>query len=137
MQIYFVCNNCLIYNKIRKTFESVNVSLFQYLQTVTISPSFPNSGRKYAILEQKSLESPAIQFDDKYSNLQNFVAGVYNPKPIVDSIQEYEKYGNDGGKQRQIGTAIVNGYEAFSNIVNAAVEVRLKYKFLILYTVRT
>lgn len=98
---------------------------------VTISPSFPNSGRKYAILEQKALETLPIQLDDKYGNLQNFVAGISNPKPIIDTIQEYEKYGNDGGKHRQIGTAIVNGYEAFSNIVNAAIEVKLISKIII------
>lgn len=84
---------------------------------------FPDSGRKYAVQEQKSLESIPIQLDNKYGKIQNFVADIYNPKPIVDSIQEYEKYGNDGSQHKKIGDGIVNGYEAFSNIVNAAVEV--------------
>lgn len=64
-----------------------------------------------------------IQIDDKYGQFQNFVAGFYNPKPIVDTIYEYEKYGNDGSRHNKLGSKLVNGYEVFSNIVNAAAEV--------------
>lgn len=104
------------------TFLCVFVKIY-YLQTVR---GFPDSGRKYAVFEDKSLESLPIQLDDKYGKAQSFVASIYNPKPVVDSIQEYEKYGNDGSQHNKIGNAIVNGYEAFSNFVNKAAEV-IKY----------
>lgn len=93
-------------------------------------PDFPDSGRKYAVLEEKSLETIPIQLDDKYGQLQNFVAGFYNPKPIVDTIGEYEKYGNDGSRHKKVGTKLVNGYEAFSNIINAAAEVIINKAYI-------
>ncbi|KAG5867400.1 hypothetical protein JTB14_022631 [Gonioctena quinquepunctata] len=91
-------------------------------KTISFVPPFPDSGRTMAVLEQRNQETIPIRLDDKYGRLQEFVAGFVNPKPIVDTIQEYEKYGNDGGKFRQVGTALVGGYEALSNILNAAVE---------------
>ncbi|CAH1375404.1 unnamed protein product [Tenebrio molitor] len=89
-------------------------------KAISLSPHFPTSGRRQAVLEQESLISKA---DSAYSKLQHFVASFYNPKPIVDTIQEHEKYGNDGEKFRSVGVAIVGGYEAVSNLLNAAVEV--------------
>ncbi|XP_049825719.1 uncharacterized protein LOC109598392 [Aethina tumida] len=81
--------------------------------------SFPDSGRKHAILETESLTS---QLDAKYTQLQQFAAGLYGPKPLVDTIQEHEKYGNDGDKLRSIGTFIIGKYEGLSNALNAAVD---------------
>lgn len=40
----------------------------------------------------------------------------------MDTIQEHEKYGNDG--DRPFDRAIVNGYESFANFVNKLIEVR-------------
>lgn len=58
------------------------------------------------------------------------MASFYNPKPIVDTIQEHEKYGNDGEKFRSVGVAIVGGVEGISNLINAAIDVKfLKIMF--------
>lgn len=62
--------------------------------------------------------------DSIYSYAQQFIAGLFNHKPLVDTVQEQEKYGNDGDKYRAIGTAVVNSFEGFSNFLNSAVEVR-------------
>lgn len=45
------------------------------------------------------------------------------PKPLVDTIQEHEKYGNEGDKFLPVGRAIVNGYEGFSNFLNRLIDV--------------
>lgn len=62
--------------------------------------------------------------DSLYGYAQQFVAGLFNRKPIVDMIQEKDKYGNDGEKYRNVGIAVVNGFEGLSNFLNSAVEVR-------------
>ncbi|KYB25233.1 uncharacterized protein LOC103314730 [Tribolium castaneum] len=89
-------------------------------KTVTLTPPFPDSGRKHAVLEY---EDPFSKKDSAYGQLQQFVASFYNPKPIVDTIQEHEKYGNDGEKFRKVGVAIVGGVEGISNLINAAIEI--------------
>ncbi|XP_063931536.1 uncharacterized protein LOC135143571 isoform X2 [Zophobas morio] len=81
---------------------------------------FPDSGRTYAALEHESLVGKA---DTAYGRLQEFVAGFYHPKPIVDTIQEHEKYGNDGGKTRVAATYLIGGLEGVSNILNTIVDV--------------
>lgn len=45
------------------------------------------------------------------------------PTPLVDGIQEHEKYGNNGDKFYGAGRALVNTYEGFSNILNKVVDV--------------
>lgn len=68
--------------------------------------------------------------DSFYGYAQQFVAGIFNRKPIVDTIQEHEKYGNNGDKYRNIGVAVVNGFEGLSNFLNSAVEVsNIQLKF--------
>lgn len=47
------------------------------------------------------------------------------PVPILDGISEHEKYGNNGDKFDGISRKLVNGYEAFSNILNAFIQVSL------------
>ncbi|XP_023012077.2 uncharacterized protein [Leptinotarsa decemlineata] len=91
-------------------------------KTISFVPPFPDSGRTMAVQEQRYLETIPIKLDDKYGRLQEFIANFANPQPIVDTIQEHEKYGNDGGKLRAAGTAFVGGVEALSNVLNAAVE---------------
>lgn len=59
----------------------------------------------------------------KYAKTQQVVADLLNPKPIVDTIQEHEKYGNDGGQGRAVGTKVVAAFEGFANILNAIVDV--------------
>lgn len=61
-------------------------------------------------------------------------------EPIVDTISEHEKYGNNGDMFDGIARSIVNGYEAFSNLLNALIQVSkafiltiLKYKETSIY----
>ncbi|XP_045478923.1 uncharacterized protein LOC123683954 [Harmonia axyridis] len=89
----------------------------------TVLPGFPNSGRTRAVLEQETLLS---QVDSKYTNLQQAVANIYNPKPVVDTISEEDKYGNDGEKFKSVGRVLVNGYESFSNFLNALFEIPME-----------
>ncbi|CAH1963322.1 unnamed protein product [Acanthoscelides obtectus] len=84
--------------------------------------SFPDSGRTRAVLEEKSRESPAIQLDIKYGNLQQKFADFNDYKPIVDTISEHEKYGNDGQKGRDVAKIAIDGFEGFSNVLNSLVE---------------
>ncbi|KAH1026965.1 uncharacterized protein LOC125502660 [Dendroctonus ponderosae] len=95
-------------------------------KTIQFVTPFPDSGRKSARLESAAKESIPIQHDIKYAKLQQFVANLLHPKPIVDTIQEHEKYGNDGGKGRAAGTALVAAVEGISNALNAAVDAPFK-----------
>lgn len=51
------------------------------------------------------------------------VIWCFQPKPIVDTIQEEEKYGNTGDKFYAAGRAIVGGASGVSNLVNSVLEV--------------
>ena len=58
----------------------------------------------------------------------------------MDTISEHEKYGNNGDMFDGIARSIVNGYEAFSNLLNALIQVSkafiltiLKYKETSIY----
>ncbi|VEN41027.1 unnamed protein product [Callosobruchus maculatus] len=84
--------------------------------------TFPDSGRTRAVLEEKSRESPAIQLDIKYGNLQQKFADLNNYKPVVDTISEHEKYGNDGQKGRDVAKIVIDGFEGFANVLNTLVE---------------
>lgn len=48
-------------------------------------------------------------------------------KPIVDTIEEHEKYGNDGDKFFGAGRAIINTFENISNVVNKLIDVSFRY----------
>lgn len=51
------------------------------------------------------------------------MAWCFQPKPIVDTIQEEDKYGNTGDKFYTAGRAIVAGASGVSNLVNSVLEV--------------
>ncbi|KAF5289924.1 hypothetical protein FQA39_LY14933 [Lamprigera yunnana] len=57
-----------------------------------------------------------------YEYAQKILGNIIQPKPLVDTISEKEKYGNNGDQFRPLGNAIVNGYEGFSNFLNAAID---------------
>ncbi|CAL7936920.1 unnamed protein product [Xylocopa violacea] len=42
--------------------------------------------------------------------------------PLVDTLKEEERYGNTG-RYTEIGRALVNGYEGFSNFLNSVIEI--------------
>ncbi|XP_045784871.1 uncharacterized protein LOC123880670 [Maniola jurtina] len=73
-----------------------------------------------ALLETEGLGSKILSVKE---NVQNVVAGVFQPQPIVDTIKEEEKYGNSGEKFESTGRALVNGAEGISNFVNSILEV--------------
>ncbi|KAL0852220.1 hypothetical protein ABMA28_000438 [Loxostege sticticalis] len=73
-----------------------------------------------ALLETEGIGSKKISVKD---NLHQVVAGLFQPKPVVDTIKEEEKYGNHGDKFYNVGRAVVSGAEGVSNFVNSVLEV--------------
>ncbi|XP_063392701.1 uncharacterized protein LOC134678176 [Cydia fagiglandana] len=73
-----------------------------------------------AILESEGYGSKKLSLKE---NLHGIVAGLLQPKPIVDTIKEEEKYGNSGDKFITAGRALVTGAEGVSNLVNSVLEV--------------
>ncbi|KPI91933.1 hypothetical protein RR46_08359 [Papilio xuthus] len=85
--------------------------------------SAPVTTLEGALLETEGLGSKTLSVKE---NVQNVAAGIFQPKPIVDTIQEEEKYGNNGDKFYSAGRAIVSGAENVSNFVNTVLEVPVK-----------
>ncbi|XP_076619577.1 uncharacterized protein LOC143340984 [Colletes latitarsis] len=54
--------------------------------------------------------------------ISGVLESLFRPTPLVDNIKEQEKYGNSGDKFIGIGRALVNGFEGFSNFLNAVVD---------------
>ncbi|KAM3968932.1 uncharacterized protein ACR2FA_002284 [Aphomia sociella] len=73
-----------------------------------------------SLLESEGLGSKTLSVKE---NLHNIVAGILQPKPLVDTIEEEEKYGNMGDKFYGTGRAVVSGAEGVSNFVNSIIEV--------------
>ncbi|XP_048005835.1 uncharacterized protein LOC125241405 [Leguminivora glycinivorella] len=90
----------------------------EYLATGYFGP--PPASLEGAILETEGYGSKKLTLKE---NLHGFVAGLLQPKPIVDTIKEEEKYGNTGDKFITAGRALVHGAEGVSNIVNSVLEV--------------
>nr|XP_018905439.1 PREDICTED: uncharacterized protein LOC109036003 [Bemisia tabaci]XP_018905440.1 PREDICTED: uncharacterized protein LOC109036003 [Bemisia tabaci] len=55
---------------------------------------------------------------DGLSVVQSALLNFLRPMPIVDTITEEEKYGNDGDKFNRVGKSIVGGVEKVSEFVN-------------------
>ncbi|CAH2103125.1 unnamed protein product [Euphydryas editha] len=85
--------------------------------------SDPPTKLEGALLETEGFGSKTLSIKE---NAQNIVAGIFQPKPIVDTIREEEKYGNEGDKFRNAGRAIVGGAEGISNFFNTLIEVPSK-----------
>ncbi|KAH8409076.1 hypothetical protein KR009_006291, partial [Drosophila setifemur] len=71
-------------------------------------------------LEQEAIQSKVLSV---YDNSQKKLADLAQPVPILDTISEHEKYGNNGDMFDGISRSIVNGYEAFSNLLNTFIQV--------------
>ncbi|CAB3225245.1 unnamed protein product [Arctia plantaginis] len=80
----------------------------------------PVTVRENALQETEGYGSKALSFKD---GIQEAYAGIFQPKPIVDTIRESEKYGNTGDKFYTAGRAIVGGAEGFANFVNSVLEI--------------
>ncbi|XP_038216855.1 uncharacterized protein LOC119835869 [Zerene cesonia] len=71
-------------------------------------------------LESEGLGSKTLSVKE---NIQHVAAGLLQPRPIVDTIKEEDKYGNTGDKFASAGRAIVGGAESISNFVNSLIAV--------------
>ncbi|KAH8270691.1 hypothetical protein KR044_006187 [Drosophila immigrans] len=71
-------------------------------------------------LEHEAIPSKVLSL---YDNSQKKISDISHPVPILDSISEHEKYGNNGDKFDGISRSLVNGYEAFSNLLNTFIQV--------------
>lgn len=71
--------------------------------------------------DRTSLESgsskPALHY------FQTLLVDVLQPQPIVDTIREEDKYGNDGDNLRHVGRSFVDGVAKVTNFISSAVDV--------------
>ncbi|XP_075155890.1 uncharacterized protein LOC142229233 [Haematobia irritans] len=74
--------------------------------------------------ESVNLESEAVpsKILSAYDNSQKAIVDKTQLLPIVDTISEHEKYGNNGDMFDGISRSLVNGYEAFSNFLNTIIQ---------------
>ncbi|XP_002075325.2 uncharacterized protein LOC6653155 [Drosophila willistoni] len=79
----------------------------------------PDKTAESVNLEHEAIPSKVLSL---YDNSQKKLTDVVQPAPILDSISEHEKYGNNGDMFDGISRTIVNGYEAFSNILNTFIQ---------------
>ncbi|XP_023166498.2 uncharacterized protein LOC111596476 isoform X2 [Drosophila hydei] len=85
---------------------------------ISLLPAPPKTAESVN-LEHEALPSKVLSAYDK---TQQKLTDLTHPVPIVDSISEHEKYGNNGDKFENISRSIVNGYEAFSNLLNSFIQ---------------
>ncbi|XP_034936821.1 uncharacterized protein [Chelonus insularis] len=81
----------------------------------------PPKAREIARLESESGQS--LFEIKKPKPIQGLLENFLAPVPLVDKIKEEDKYGNSGDKFIGVGRAIVNGFEGFSNFLNAVVDI--------------
>ncbi|XP_057324733.1 uncharacterized protein LOC130667280 isoform X2 [Microplitis mediator] len=81
----------------------------------------PPKTRETSRLESETGQS-LFEFK-KPKPVQGFLQNFLSPVPLVDRIREEDKYGNSGDKFIGIGRALINGFEGFSNFLNAVVEI--------------
>ncbi|XP_013105305.2 uncharacterized protein LOC106085548 [Stomoxys calcitrans] len=79
----------------------------------------PVKTRESVNLEAEGVPSKVLS---AYDNSQKAIADRTQPIPIVDTISEHEKYGNNGDMFDGISRSLVNGYEAFSNFLNTIIQ---------------
>ncbi|KAL5275716.1 hypothetical protein ACFFRR_001518 [Megaselia abdita] len=102
--------------------EAFKISLFDVDQVEQFDEPVATieTGADIAKLEFEAIPSKVLTLYDKTHAKAADV--VKNPIPIVDTIEEKDKYGNAGDKYDGISRAIINGYEAFANFLNALIE---------------
>ncbi|KAJ1531868.1 hypothetical protein ONE63_000517 [Megalurothrips usitatus] len=67
--------------------------------------------------------SPQVPDPKKKGNaIQGVLLNILQPKPIVDTIREEDKYGNTGDRFAFVGRGVVAGFEGFSNILNKVLD---------------
>ncbi|XP_037920450.1 uncharacterized protein LOC119657563 [Hermetia illucens] len=115
--VFFLINFLIAFNNARSapildgSAAVDNQTPVEYLKA---APENQN-GRETVLLESEHPVSAILSvYDDKQKKVSDFL----NPRPIIDTISEHEKYGNEGDRFYGIGRAIVNGYEQFANFMN-------------------
>lgn len=88
--------------------------------TSNLHPSPVGSGES-SRSEEEGFNSKVLTHYDK---TQDLFSKFISAEPIVDNIREEDKYGNSGDKFLPIGKFLVNGFEAFSNLLNKFIDVR-------------
>lgn len=73
------------------------------------------------------------KFITHYDKSQDFLAKFISAEPIVDNIREEDKYGNSGDKFLPIGKFLVDGFEAFSNLLNKFIDVSFYYLIICVF----
>ncbi|XP_034240443.1 uncharacterized protein LOC117644882 [Thrips palmi] len=67
--------------------------------------------------------SPQVPDPAKKGNaVQGILLNILQPKPIVDTIREEDKYGNTGDRHQFIGRGVVAGFEGISRILNKVLD---------------
>lgn len=94
--------------------------------TSKIHPAPVGSGES-SRSEEEGFNSKVVSHYDK---TQDIFSKFISAEPIVDNIREEDKYGNSGDKFLPIGKLIVDGFEAFSNLLNKFIDVSLKFHYL-------
>ncbi|GLH07135.1 Uncharacterized protein GBIM_12660, partial [Gryllus bimaculatus] len=70
---------------------------------------------------QDDPEAATIPITKKmYDFIESVLVNVLRPKPILDTIKEEEKYGNDGEKFNKVGRSVVGGVETLTTLIASA-----------------
>uniref|UniRef100_A0A1B0GB26 Secreted protein n=1 Tax=Glossina morsitans morsitans TaxID=37546 RepID=A0A1B0GB26_GLOMM len=96
-------------NSINTQSEGFRISLLQPAEKTRESVKFETEGLASKVLSV-------------YDGAQKKLIDNSERLPILDTIKESDKYGNNGDKFDGISRTIVNGYEAFSNFLNTLIE---------------
>ncbi|KAK9297072.1 hypothetical protein QLX08_009092 [Tetragonisca angustula] len=96
--------------------EPISFGTTQYPPVTNIRPSSRETVRLENETAQSLLEKPISK------PIASILESILSPTPLVDGVKEEEKYGNSGDKFIGIGRTLVNGFETFSNFLNAVVD---------------
>ncbi|XP_004929927.1 uncharacterized protein LOC101736369 [Bombyx mori] len=111
-----------ISNKLQSSTKFISNKIETQVKALNFGGPFASrtSTLESAVPETEGFGSKTLSVKE---NIQNVVAGIFQPKPIVDTISESEKYGNTGDKFYSAGKVIVGGAEGVSNVVNSVLEI--------------
>ncbi|XP_043527877.1 uncharacterized protein LOC122538134 isoform X2 [Frieseomelitta varia] len=97
-------------------YEPISFETTQYPPVTNIRPNSRETVRLENETAQSFLEKPISK------PVASILESILSPTPLVDGVKEEEKYGNSGDKFIGIGRTLVNGFETFSNFLNAVVD---------------
>ncbi|XP_023318492.1 uncharacterized protein LOC106657497 isoform X1 [Trichogramma pretiosum] len=97
--------------------------MLQSYERLPFANALPPRTRETVRLEN---EKDQAILERRKSDIGGLLDNVLKPKPIIDNIQEEEKYGNNGDRFIGVGRALVTGVEGLTNIFNAVLEFPVK-----------